>query len=102
MTIHQFKPRLTAADLDARIAEKYSRPYRSERHAALDAVYPPDGCPTVRRFSRTMAEAFPDVRAPAVERPRRWPRIDAYTVAHVVVCIAGIGLVLALLTGVMR
>ena len=34
------------------------------------------GTPTVRRFPRTAAEAFPDVRAPALEVPAprsRWP-----------------------------
>lgn len=33
-----------------------------------------EGCPTVRRFARSQAEAFADVRAAAVERPAptRW------------------------------
>lgn len=43
---------LTEADLDRNIADRY-------------------GCPTTRRYPRSTAEAFPDVRAAAVEVHRR-------------------------------
>lgn len=43
---------LTEADLDRHIADRY-------------------GCPTTRTYPRSMAEAFPDVRAAAVEVHRR-------------------------------
>lgn len=44
-------------------------------------------CPTTRRYPRTLAEAFPDVRAPAIERPRPIPRFDR---------IAGVALAIVL------
>lgn|GEM_PF-2722196 len=46
-------------------------------------------CPTTRRYPRTLAEAFPDVRAAALERPAAVSRLDRYA-----------GIALAVLIGI--